>query len=73
MKSNQSKHSRKSKIDYESEDSMDKSNIDYESDDSMEFFETDFTYHDYVIAIEIPDLTEGQYGLKACKDIKKEN
>ena len=38
MKSNQSKHSRKSKIDYESEDSMDKSNIDYESDDSMEFF-----------------------------------
>ena len=44
---------------------------DYESDDSMELFEADLTYHDYEIAIEFPELSEGQYGLKACKDINK--
>jgi len=43
----------------------------YESDDSMEFFQTDLTHHDYEIAIEYPQLMEGQYGLKACRDIKK--
>jgi len=45
--------------------------LGYESDDSMEFFPTDLTHHDYEIAIEYPHLLEGQYGLKACIDIKK--
>ena len=36
----------------------------------MEYFEADLTYHDYEIAIEHPELTDGQYGLKACKDVK---
>ena len=48
-----------------------KNSEDYESDDSMEFFETDVTHHEYVIDIEFPDLTDGQYGLKACKNIRK--
>ena len=48
-----------------------KSKNGYESDgDSMEYFEADVTYHDNEIAIEYPELTTGQYGLKACKDVK---
>ena len=37
----------------------------------MEYFEANLTYHDNEIAIEYPELTDGQYGLKACKDVKK--
>ena len=48
-----------------------KSKNGYESDgDSMEYFEADLTYHDNEIAIEYPELTTGQYGIKACKDVK---
>ena len=36
----------------------------------MEYVEADLTYHDNEIAIEYPELTTGQYGLKACKDVK---
>jgi hypothetical protein len=36
----------------------------------MDSFEADLTYHDYEIAIEYPELTDGQYGLKVCKDVK---